>query len=179
MIRESLVFELSHLTRSRPGRQVDVGVEDTGHRLQAVFDQPDTGRTVDAFHQQVDIPDLPKAVDELLLDVVEIVEGQFFGQLRGWRQGRPFGGAAIETLESGGVYGLAYAFAADTTETALFTIDIGDDFLVRGYRQTAMVTGAICGVWEAARYAADFRFHFFRQRLSAARNCTRPPRPEH
>ena len=102
---------------------------------------------MDAFHQQVDITNLAKTVDELLLDGVEIIEGKFFGQLRGWCQGRPFGCTPIETLESGRVYGLAYAFAADTTETAWFPGDVRYDLLVRRYRQTAMETG-FAGVHE-------------------------------
>ncbi len=96
---------------------------------------------MNAFDQQMDVPDLTEGVDELLLNLVEIVEGKLFGGLRGGRQRRSFGCTPIKALESGGINRLTYAFAAGAAERTLLTVDGRGDFTVRGHRQTAMETG--------------------------------------
>ncbi len=80
---------------------------------------------MDTLHQQVDLPVVAQGVDELLLDRVEVVEGQFLGRLGGRPQDLALGGAAIEAIETGRMDGLADRLAPGATEGPLLTPNDG------------------------------------------------------
>ena len=52
--------------------------------LEAIFDQPDTSGAMDTLHQQVNLAGVAEGIDKLLLNLIDIVEGQFLGGL--WRR---------------------------------------------------------------------------------------------
>ncbi len=93
---------------------------------------------MDALHQQVDLAGLAQGIDELLLDLINVVEGQFLGQL--WRrtQDLALGGALIEALETRRMDGLANGLAPGATEGPHLVPNGGPHLVPRGYGQAAM-----------------------------------------
>jgi hypothetical protein len=67
-----------------PAGEVDPRFGYPWQGLEAILDQPDASGAMDAFDQQVDFAGLAQGIDELLLNRIDIVEGQFLGGL--WRR---------------------------------------------------------------------------------------------
>ncbi len=103
--------------------EIDPRLLDAGQRLQSLFDQPDTGRAVDALDQQVDLAAFAGDVGELLLHRVEVEDGEIPGRLGRRSQNLALRGAPIEALQSGGMDGLADRLATGAAEGTLAALD--------------------------------------------------------
>jgi hypothetical protein len=102
--------------------EVDLGLDYPRYGIEGMFDQPDTGGTVDTLDEQVYIPLLTQFTDEFLLYLVQVVEGQFLGNFRRRRQAGTLRRALIETLQTGLIDGFTYRLAASTTEMPWFPV---------------------------------------------------------
>ena len=121
------------------GRKVDPCRKHAGQTGEAVFDQPDAGGAVDAFHQQMDLFFVALAMDELLLDLLEVIELEILGWLRRRGELSIFRGALIETFEPGFVDRLAHRLAAEAAELPGLAVDLGGEGLVRGEGKAAVI----------------------------------------
>ncbi len=122
-----------------PG-QIDLGRYDTRSALQTPFYQPDAGCAVDAFHQQVNVPNFAGAGGELLLHLVEIVYLDVLRKFGRRSQQYTFRGTLVVALQAGLVDCSANRLAAETAEVARmpfqFLVKVG----VRRNRQATMET---------------------------------------
>ena len=115
-----------------------------GFLAQGVLDQPDTGSAVDPLHQQVDLAQLAHVVNELLLHLVQIEQGNIPRRLRRGREQKALGGTLVKTLHTGGIDSTAHRLATDTAKLTCLASDLAaQDIIFRGKRQTAVKTGLV------------------------------------
>ena len=135
-----------------PG-EVHSGLLDTGHRLQAILDQPDTSRTVNPLHHKVDIANLAQAVDKLFLDFIQVIESKLFGEFRRWGKWCSIEGTPIEAFEACGIYRLTNGFTAGTAEFPWLTFYLGNHLLGGRNRQATVKTGLfVIGIHSVSPY---------------------------
>src|SRR5690606_33581411 len=102
--------------------QIEAGFPDTGHLLEAPFDEPAAGRTADAFDPQLDL--LLIAISSLVallhFAAVELLEFVLLGPVQGFGIGRMLGPVAVVGLHATADDGLWDCFATGAAHGAGF-----------------------------------------------------------
>lgn len=101
---------------------------------------------MNALDQQVNVSLFSEVTDKLLLHLVQVIEGQFLGNLRWWRKTGTFRGTLIEALQPCLIDGFAHRLATAAAEMPRFPIDLSDYFSFRGNRQAAVKAGFLLGL---------------------------------
>ncbi len=126
-------------------REVDLCPLHSGNRLQRTFNQPDTGRTVDPFDQQVDLSQIPLLLHILGLHLFQVKQCSLFQQFWWWGQPNIIRGPLIEPLHPAVVDNLTDAFTPITAEALLCSINGACYYPLFRNRQPTVET-AICMV---------------------------------